>query len=506
MALKEEALDKLFQQVEENKIILPDFQREFVWDESKQKGLIASFLVGIPINNFLRIGGFANDFTAKKLCYKSQVNVNITSEECSYLLDGQQRASSLKAAFTDLFEDNIENWERLWDNYENGLLNRWFLELKHYSIDAFGFQKLKFPENMKCFEPDDVFPYIKSVSIKEKTSKDKEYWYHPAYQADQLNQKVKNYTITNNIADQAAKRDMIPLYGIKGELSKLVIEKIAEKRRDQLKASVKDEVESIVELLEWKEPSISDYIESKDEEAIRKAWDRLMNDWCREMQTYLESLIKEKTLVFIELEKNELARAIAIFKSINEGGTKLAAYDLVVALAAKEQRRQGDGTRSLTKVIIDTIREMEKEKLPESIIQEAVQEQFSAEYLGIIHAGNLVKSFKQEYLNILSLLSCSTNITTSSVGNAAALKLNSATINANTPEAVKALIRAIIFLHVRCGLLNLTNLQYQLMLLPIALMVKDDDVWNDVKKINKIEYWYWSSLFSGAYRENKRLR
>ena len=43
----------LFKQVEEKKIILPNFQREFVWERDQQKNLLASLFTSITIGSVL---------------------------------------------------------------------------------------------------------------------------------------------------------------------------------------------------------------------------------------------------------------------------------------------------------------------------------------------------------------------------------------------------------------------------------------------------------------------
>ena len=44
------------------------------------------------------------------------------------------------------------------------------------------------------------------------------------------------------------------------------------------------------------------------------------------------------------------------------------------------------------------------------------------------------------------------------------------------------------------------------MILPIAHCLIDEDIWSNQSAINKIEYWYWSSIFSGHYRESQNSR
>jgi len=99
-------LREIFKAIEKNKLVLPDFQREFVWEIEKQKRLLTSLLVKLPIGSFLVLEGERGMFPAKKVCYVSEyINLNEVKEECGYILDGQQRISSLCSTFKDYGND-----------------------------------------------------------------------------------------------------------------------------------------------------------------------------------------------------------------------------------------------------------------------------------------------------------------------------------------------------------------------------------------------------------------
>jgi len=97
---------ELLQRAENKELVLPNFQREFVWKTDQQKMLIASFLVNLPIGTFLILEGEKNDFISKPLCFKVAVT---PTENCLYLLDGQQRLSTIKSIFSDLY--SFDRWE-----------------------------------------------------------------------------------------------------------------------------------------------------------------------------------------------------------------------------------------------------------------------------------------------------------------------------------------------------------------------------------------------------------
>ena len=86
------------------------------------------------------------------------------------------------------------------------------------------------------------------------------------------------------------------------------------------------------------------------------------------------------------------------------------------------------------------------------------------------------------------------------------LSLKKQDIDSHIELTTKGLYRSLAFLQFRCGFYNFNKLSYKLMLLPIAIILKDDDNWNDITVHNKLEFWYWTSLFSGWYREKQNQR
>ncbi len=51
-------LEEIIKKSEEKELLLPNFQRDFVWDrKEKQKDLLASFVFNIPIGSLLILNG-----------------------------------------------------------------------------------------------------------------------------------------------------------------------------------------------------------------------------------------------------------------------------------------------------------------------------------------------------------------------------------------------------------------------------------------------------------------
>lgn len=67
-------LTTVIEQINKNEILLPDFQRNFVWkDEEQQKKLVASVLCKMPIGSILLLQANPNEYAAKVIgCAKKR--------------------------------------------------------------------------------------------------------------------------------------------------------------------------------------------------------------------------------------------------------------------------------------------------------------------------------------------------------------------------------------------------------------------------------------------------
>ena len=63
---KVEALSNLIDKIVKKEILLPDFQRKFIWKEEEKQGrLIASVLAKMPIGSILLLDSDAKDYAYK---------------------------------------------------------------------------------------------------------------------------------------------------------------------------------------------------------------------------------------------------------------------------------------------------------------------------------------------------------------------------------------------------------------------------------------------------------
>ena len=89
-------LGNILAQVEKGDIQLPDFQRGWVWDDDRIKGLLISICRGFPIGAVMTLS--AGGEIRLKARPIEGVDESAAGSPSTYLLDGQQRLTSLYQA------------------------------------------------------------------------------------------------------------------------------------------------------------------------------------------------------------------------------------------------------------------------------------------------------------------------------------------------------------------------------------------------------------------------
>ncbi|MDX8335217.1 DUF262 domain-containing protein [Candidatus Cetobacterium colombiensis] len=506
--MKVKKLREIFQEEEEKKLILPNFQREFVWDSKQQKELLATFLVELPISSILLLKGTSSDFNYRKLCYSDEVEE--AKDECLYLLDGQQRMSTLKAIFTDLFKFNEENkgeWEKKYSSTYGKIRNRWFLKVQSgdsENQDIFGYENLDFScENLRKYTPSEIIDFIHEIKIYKTTNTN--CWYHPKYSFQKTSEAAK----VNEFANLCSEEKLIPLFGLNEgkNLQNKVVEKIANKRADEIVDEIDEyEEEEKIKQIKYYFKDIDS--ELNDEEALDEFEERKSNlksalaaEWKTKITNFLDKLIEQEISV-IEIEKNEISRGIAIFETINKGGTPLDNYDLIVAKAAKDSKLESL-TQRIKKLVEEGI------NIPKNILPRE-NDIWNGLNIGVIEGQDeLNKRFKNQYLRLISIFSHvedPLNLNLYHIKRDKMFEMTTEQINDLTPKTIKSLLRALAFANYRLGVIKLGDLSFELMLSPIAYILSDDNNWKDKRAWDKIEYWYWTSIFIGRFRERQNIR
>lgn len=115
----------MFELIDKNELVLPDFQRNFVWNKAGQKALAASVLLNLFIGSFLILEGKKEDFATKKVGFSTKDAT--PTDECKFLLDGQQRLTSLKGIFGDFFDNS--DWKDVMKDIYSSLKTKCFLRV-----------------------------------------------------------------------------------------------------------------------------------------------------------------------------------------------------------------------------------------------------------------------------------------------------------------------------------------------------------------------------------------
>lgn len=100
---KDEYLRDLLDEIENNKLQLPDFQRGWVWEDNRIISLLASLTLGYPVGTIMLLDS-GGEFKFK--CRSIEGNVVADKEPTRMILDGQQRMTS---TFLSLRSKNAVN-------------------------------------------------------------------------------------------------------------------------------------------------------------------------------------------------------------------------------------------------------------------------------------------------------------------------------------------------------------------------------------------------------------
>lgn len=513
MEFEKYTFKNLITKAESGELVLPNFQRDFVWKPDQQQMLLASFLVNLPIGTFLILEGKAGDFVAKEVCFQREAKA---TKDCLYLLDGQQRLSTIK----NIFSNHYFNWssEKSWlDNHDAlyyQLQKIWYLDISNEeNYKPLGYDDLRFyitdskdlekgiPKLHKL-EPNDVKDIIGHTHIYKTKGKDQ--YDHPAFYkqfSGELEKKLK-------LSREFAHRGYIPLFDFLSNdrmIVKNCLKDLARERKKELKIQVRNQQELAVQYLGHLDPNIEQKYREEEDSSIDSIWEMLGEKWVEDVLEYFSDLFKS-SLMIPTVASSELPRATSVFEYMNKGGTPLDTFDIMVAKFAEV----GD-----TNTLHDQLKEVLRSyyDIPSSLSESDDEINYSPRNADVFTNKDdaVIKPIKELSLNFLCLI---TRIREEGlkekdiifIKKDEILKLNKIQIELSLDDAFKGLVRAIAFLQFRCGVKSYSDISYALMLLPIGIVLKEDENWNNPFAHRKIEFWYWTSLFSGRYREKQNQR
>lgn len=488
------------------RILLPDFQRTFVWrDIERQTRLIASVLARLPIGSVLLLEGSTLEFSSKRIGRKTPI-VFTEDETRKYLLDGQQRITVLVNAFSD----HILSSGALGDLVSPSLKVRFFLNLKKYEdfskMDIFGLTNLIFPFEPNR-DPDFLAEQVYELISSRSTVNDAVF--SVGVNLARYDNKVK---MTGECIGEISK---VPLFLLGSSLGKdiaeSIIEEIAKTREHELNSLSaqyfnNSNVEPYKKFLETINPQNVDLIDqlSANEESASNQIKSLKNKWAREFIKYLDSSISQMYLNKIDVNRAQRARAIDIYENLNLGGVSLNTFDLIIAKAAKINNTN---FYDLFVSEMYTIPGERPDFIPELF---TYLEWSSVKYAQSYSEkkSEVNSSFLNVFINLLAIQSKvirngAFSIATDDIKRETVLALTSEEIINNYQNAIRGLNRALCFCQFKLGIRKINDIKYEHVLLVLSYFLNNDDIWKSSSKQKKLEYWYWTSILAGCYDKDQ---
>ena len=532
MENEKQDLKEIMEMVKEKKLLLPDFQRGFVWSVEEQRRLVASILAKMPIGSILVLEANSQDYGCRVIGRKDELDLGDENDDIYVLLDGQQRLTVMANVFSNILYWDYEKHEPITD-YKRiisvDLKNRFFLKIPTVQKadrkfeEWFGLNKLKFPlkrpgRDVPKFLTDEIKEYIEYRSFDKDTEepyipygrnqsqiiqycmKEKDYYYVPLY-------------LLINDEDGNNERRLGNIFRV---IVQATVGYYLENKYDKLK-TFDEQKEFVKEFLP--EEDLPEVIkgENIDRDDFERVWKLAAEDcWAKPMQEYLTSCIERMDLHRINVEKSNRERAIDIYENLNLGGVTLSTFELVLAKAAKRKFPNGKNLYEQIVMCIQESKEYDNAVIPE--LMEKEYESFrkrekdysAAEALGAFDdkKNQLSKKYTEAFLNVLSLVSHFSdyeveNLETSHIKREKILSLNADMICGNYKKVCIGIDRACFFLQARCGIRKLQELNYNLMLVLLGYVFTNDKYYKDKGCNNFLEAWYWISIFSGRYDKDQ---
>ena len=526
-----EPLSALIKKIVEKEILLPDFQRNFVWrEEERQVGLIASVLAKMPVGSILLLGSKAEDYAYKMIgCKERKTYSELGIRDDIYaLLDGQQRVTVLTNAFSNVIFEIAEKSSKLIN--QKGLQRRFFIKIPKYaekSVDCvedyFNSSKLKFPiDDPVNSEPDFLSDEIKDAIKVVSFYATEDDWYNPFIKNKPRNSDIINYCTSG-------KEYLVPLWLLAGSNADFtLLSQITVAISDNIQLDIVQEFEAIEDDEEKNTyshniltESIWEYADDPENITDKDEFKRLLsmqgNDWATNMKEYLRSCLNEIQLHQIKVEESKRARAINIYENLNKGGISLGTFELIMArFASKSNENYYEKIKNNIKAkrqYNDTIFSAELKN--NDIVNDIV---FADDYIAGLDMHCLENAdedisgaYIEAYLNVISLYSYFPDhnvdkLSVDYIKKNKILMISPDDLNKKCEEVCDALDLALLFFKMRCGIRSIKEINYSLMLAVVAYVLLNENYKSKASTYDALEYWYWSSVLSGFYNSDQNER
>ena len=520
-------LSDLILDIQKKSVLLPHFQRDFVWkEEEMQKKLIASVLARMPIGSILLLQGSKDDYCSREIGKKTTIDIQDIPDKVDYLLDGQQRTTVLTNVFSNaIFDDIGSDYSKLIKPV--ALMNRFFLRLpkwemieKGYVEDIFNTRHMKFPFQSESEDPrflsGDVYKYIKVVPFKEGDD------INPYSPLNIQSDKLLDFCISNN--DDGY---YIPLYllietgdeeqviRISQTLQDIICEisnrlKYALKNRiidkgvgtDKFKNEIRDVFVSIPE-------KDKERLENGDLDLLEEKLKARAYRWAEQMKKYLFACIKQMKLTRIHVSAKDRFRAIDIYENLNLGGVSLSTFDLIMAKVATIDKEKNfleriiDGMKTKRtyplNVLPDNTADYLEDKINDEYYTATIQTECYDE-----RKSEIAKDYITVFLDVLGLVveneeANPDKYNVDHMKQNRILGIKPEIINDKCEIIIEAIDRALFFFQTRLGIRSIQEINYRLMIVLVATVFLNKEHFKNTKVHRLLEAWYWSSVFSGTY-------
>ncbi len=336
----------LVKKIDSKEILLPDFQRDFVWkDDEQQKSITASVLAKMPIGSILLLQSEPTEYACKKIGLNQEINTAEIKNKIYFLLDGQQRITVLTNVFSNEIQDNKK---RISDLVSPSLKRRFFLLIPRWKDlwnnpekdDLFGVRRLKFPysdpdSDIPDFLTGDIKSFIVSMQFSQKDEKP----YNPSVQLS---------TDLDTFCLSYSEGYLIPLFltigiGKNQSLEQLRFTEIIKSIAHNINNEIMNYYQSVLTNDNLHKGFIEKFFiddeEEKNEvinnhELLGKNLKNRETLWPFNMMDYLKGCLKGMVLNQVIVSEKERKRAIDIYENMNRGGVTLNTFDLIMAKVA----------------------------------------------------------------------------------------------------------------------------------------------------------------------------
>lgn len=522
-------LEELLDEIDANKLVLPDFQRDYVWikEEEKIEDFICSVLSQLPIGSIITFKDDFRSFANKEIGFNTKIDYQDNFGKVKFLLDGQQRITTLALVFSDrIFRKVKEEKHKSNDLVQKDKIRRrYFIKLPQidsddFENDFFGLKNLKFPfqSDKITFCSNEIKDFIYSETFTFSSNDPKRFeWYYPT------NEDYNDPKFIYKIQEAACSKGLIPLYYLTDHkhIVKKILRAIAEKRIEYIKCIY--DIEHIEELKSYIQKNDDIYkINLTDEnkdiyDNFVQTLDSNCEIWIDDMIEYLTTCIKQLRINTISVDDENTSRAINMYEALNKGGAKLTTYDLIIARAASLSEY---GDKSYAQHNKDILSEYCNKELFNIVGKSSIDWNSKQNLHTITRNGEIVPVVINQFLNLLCFVSFNANddlkmpkVTLKKIPNDYCKAKKQLTLSAeqivNFSElCMKSIVDALMILQFKCGIYDISQIDYNLILLPLSYLmylyesksIKEPNLYNVVNKFCGMYYFY---IFTGEYASDQ---